>query len=1081
VPEGSPKTLSSSTAYRWVGLPCAPDRLRAGRFALRVGLLIGCLLAATEVQAQIELPPADPDEPIVISARRANRWRQGQYDVWLLGGECTIHQGANRCRSRDAVLWIKRDERTPAALPDEGEQDEQAAEPPQHKVIAYLEGNVQIEAGRREQTFQQPRNVGGERGWLGRFHSRSLQFRTPRRPGPEPPLKPTVYQNGMAARDPDAEGIRRTQFTANGADPAPTALPPAPLAAPPGQTLPEPSVAAAPVGRRRIQFFPRSSVPPQASWIPNPARDEGVLTIKQGVQIFISGLGAKAEHLDIQADSAVIWTVGSLADDLQEKYQDDNVPLEVYLEGHVVFRQGDRVIYADRMFYDVANKNGTIVDSDIFTPAPKFGGLMRLKSQLVRIAHGDTFYAQNSFFTSSRLGKPRFRVQAHEVFVEDHQIPEVDPDTGVPELDADSQEPVIKHDQTVTAKHNFFFVGPVPVFYWPRFSTNLDQPSTVIQNAYVQPDRIFGVWTEADFNAFQLLGLGDKRPEGMNWTLQTSDLTKRGLGGGTTATFNRPMFLGLGSVTANFKAWGLHDKGRDVLGYTRNGVIPETRDRGRVFGQFRQQLPKNYQLTGELGYISDLNFLEQYYEAEWDQNKDETTDLELKHIENNRSWSVYSSVRLNPFFTETNWFPRLEHYTLGQSLLGETLGERLPWLRDRLTWYEHTNVGYAQYRVIQKQPASAYGTVPFQWLPWELNSLGQPANVQGQQLVSRQEVDAPIDLGPFKFSPYAMGELASWGQDLNGNQFNRAWGQAGLRGSIPFWTANSAVENSLLNVHGIAHKAVFEFDASASDTNKRMTALPLYDPLDDNSQEHYRRRFAFLDYGGTTPFQFDPRSYALRSGLQNWVSSPVSEIADRLDAVRFGLRQRWQTKRGPPGHRRIIDWIVLNTGAVYFPNPNRDNFGQPIGLANFDFRWHVGDRLTLLSDGMYDFFPQAEKTFTVTGSVSQSPRLNWNVSFRTISGPFNYNYMTVTHTYMLSPKWMYTAGTSIALGNQNIGQNIAVTRIGESFVANVAFYVDNSKNNYGFNAMISPRFLGQQALRRIGGAAAPQQAMMGLQ
>ena len=82
-------------------------------------------------------------------------------------------------------------------------------------------------------------------------------------------------------------------------------------------------------------------------------------------------------------------------------------------------------------------------------------------------------------------------------------------------------------------------------------------------------------------------------------------------------------------------------------------LVPTTRDRGRVLETFRQQMPTyNMQLTGELGWISDPNFLEQYYEAEWDQRKDQTTDLELKRIVENRSWSVYSAVRLNRFFTE---------------------------------------------------------------------------------------------------------------------------------------------------------------------------------------------------------------------------------------------------------------------------------------------------------------------------------------------------------------------------------------------------------------------------------------------
>jgi hypothetical protein len=1040
--------LSRSTANRWVGLPCAQRVLCAATLALRMALAIGCWSAADLARGQIELPAARPSEPIVVSAEHAKKWRQGQYDVWLLHGNCTIHQGANRCRSRDAVLWVKYGKPLRGKIGEEALDDEQELEDSRHKIIAYLEGDVQIEAGRHEQRVQQPLNPANDRGWLGRFYSTApIEFRTPP-PEPEPPLKPTVYRKALERRNPDDEVIQRTQFLA----PEPAAAQPAPV-----------------VGTRRLRFFPRSSVNPQFRWVPNEAKDEGVGVFTGGLTVFISSENEE-EQLDISADNVVIWTTGVLQGDLQEQFQDDNVPLEVYLEGNVVFRQGDRVIYANRMFYDVNRQNGTIVDSEIFTPAPGYAGMLRLKSELVKVAHGDNFYARNSFVTSSGLGKPRYRVQAGEVFIEDHQRPVVNPLTGTPVLDPATHQPVIEHEQLVTSKNNFLFIGPVPVFYWPRFSTNLDQPSTFITSAFFQNDKVFGTWTEVELNSFQLLGIRNV-PKGLHWTFTLSNLSKRGFAAGTDVIFNQPSFLGGGPVTSNLQIWGLHDKGFDNLGRTRNHLAPEiaSRNRGRLLENYRQQLAGNFQLTGQIGYITDRNFLEQYYEAEWDQRPDELTDLELKRIIDNRSWSVYTSARLNPFFTETQWWPRADHFTLGQELLG-----------DRLTWYEHSNAGYASYRItnVPTDPADA---AIFQYLPWEKNTSGLPSNFRGSQLVTAHEIDAPFDLGPFKFSPYAMGQLAHWDQDLSYQQYNRAWGQAGLRGSIAFWASNPTIESRFLNVHGLAHKAVFEVDASASDANKRMTMLPLYDPINDNAQEHFQRRFMVMDYGGVLPYKYDPRSYALRSGLQNYVSSPVSEVADRFESVRFGLNQRWQTKRGPAGNRRIIDWIVLDAGGVYFPNSGRDNFGQPFGLVNYDFRWHVGDRVTMLSDGLFDFFSQGQRIFSVGTTIQQPPRMNWNVSFRSFNGPFTYNMVTLSNSYTLSPKWRVTWGTSFALNSYNIGQNISVTRVGESFVTSAAFYVDNSKANNGFNLMITPRFLGPQMLRRLGGANVPMSNQYGLE
>ncbi len=70
----------------------------------------------------------------------------------------------------------------------------------------------------------------------------------------------------------------------------------------------------------------------------------------------------------------------------------------------------------------------------------------------------------------------------------------------------------------------------------------------------------------------------------------------------------------------------------------------------------------------ELGYITDRNFLEQYFENEWDQQKDFSTALRLRNYNGNRMFDVFGQPRINDFFTETEWLPRADHYWLGQDL-----------------------------------------------------------------------------------------------------------------------------------------------------------------------------------------------------------------------------------------------------------------------------------------------------------------------------------------------------------------------------------------------------------------------------
>ena len=282
------------------------------------------------------------------------------------------------------------------------------------------------------------------------------------------------------------------------------------------------------------------------------------------------------------------------------------------------------------------------------------------------------------------------------------------------------------------------------------------------------------------------------------------------------------------------------------------------------------------------------------------------------------SYSLLAGYRLDNFVTETSWLPRADHFWLGQ-----------PLLRDTLTWYEHTNLAYARFDRTTVPENVSVGAItgaagPFNYLPWETGDRN------GGRYASRQELDWPFQLGVVKVVPYAMGELAHWDEDINGNPLNRAWGQAGVRATLPMWSIDPTISDDLLNIHGIAHKVTFDFEFSIAQASQHIDQLPLYDSLDDESVDAFRRRFLTTTFGLPSllltptgvPYipQIDERLYALRDGLQNWVSSPSTEIADNLTAIRLGIEQKWQTKRGPPDNRHIIDWITFDTHMTFFPD-----------------------------------------------------------------------------------------------------------------------------------------------------------------
>ena len=142
-------------------------------------------------------------------------------------------------------------------------------------------------------------------------------------------------------------------------------------------------------------------------------------------------------------------------------------------------------------------------------------------------------------------------------------------------------------------------------------------------------------------------------------------------------------------------------------------------------------------------------------------------------------------------------------------------------------------------------------------------------------------------------------------------------------------------QSSLLNVRGLAHKLDWTAEYFYADSDTNFEELPLYDPLDDDAQEQFRRRFIQDNFGLFLPGEFDPRTFALRQGLQRNVTNPSDVIADDLEQFRLGLHQRWQTKRGLPGRERIVDLLQFDVDLTIFPDEDRDNFGEAVGPVSY--------------------------------------------------------------------------------------------------------------------------------------------------
>lgn len=1088
--------------------------------------------------AEIGLPLSDPRFSIAVQAHTASKSKQGNYIVYQLSGGVKITQGSFRASCQKANLWVLSEEINPeepaATLPTSALNAVMNPQPMMHRVILDAQGDCDVQWSEEQRLRDQH--------WLGRLYSQHepkfevqvwhqqvepiqpldkntldlqspkdskvkdaivwtqqdeqahvrlaaqiLQSQpptaTPSIPASPPlgsgnsmqignstlggtvldpgsvPLFETIQPPAQVPNTPSlAQPVESFQLPAPTANSGPV---PIPLAAPVAASAPNVRSGVR-VGAKTFKISGRSGIDPLYSAKSRPERGDSVITVSRGIRLMIGDVAVQTSGglfdmgtVLIEADRCVVWTA-DLNRLLSQKI--DDLPVELYLEGNIVFQQGARVIYADRMYYNVQSEYGMILGAEVLTPAPKYEGIVRLKADVIQQRSRENFLANRAAMTSSRLGVPRYWLQSDRIELNDQrQSTEQTGLLGFGVLSPSGDTTAMK----AKARHNFVYMEGLPVAYWPILNTNVDTPSFYITGGRFRNDSIFGTQAMLDWNLYQILGLD--AIDGTKWTLSTDYLSKRGFALGTNFRYNLPSLHGGGPAFGEVDAWGLSDQGLDTLGRDRVNMVPESTTRGRIVWQHRQLLSPDQELWGEFGYISDRNFLEQYFEQEWDTFKDRSTALRYRHYYlGQQMLDVWGQVRLNDFFTETQWLPRLDHYWLGQDI------------GNFLTWYSHSQVGYGRLKVAST-PTDPQDAAKFQLQPWEQNS-------SGIQAVTRHELSLPFDTGHSKWTPFVSGEAAYWGEDINGDSLGRLTGQAGLRTSLPMIKVAPEFQSSLFNLNGLAHKVTFESETWYADTTKDMNLLPLYDPIDDNSQEHFRRRLVFNTFGGTLPNQFDSRDYAVRQGMQRYVSATSSQIvADQLQS-RFGIHQRWQTKRGVPGRERIADVVEFDVDAIYFGKPDRDNYGENLGGLNYEFRYHIGDRVTLLSDGYYDLFDRGLKATSIGTLISRPLRGDFYVGFTNLEGPISAQLLTTTLTYRMNDKWAAVGSAVYDFGpSGSNGHTIGLTRIGESFLFRIGLGVDSGRDNTSLQFAFEPRFLPTRGLGVVGGQAIPPAGFFGLE
>ncbi|MBN1359056.1 MAG: hypothetical protein JW993_00620 [Sedimentisphaerales bacterium] len=471
--------------------------------------------------------------------------------------------------------------------------------------------------------------------------------------------------------------------------------------------------------------------------------------------------------VELEADNLVYWQhAGDVNVPLSELMAAEQTDVSaVYVAGDVRLTEGPRTIRASEFYYDLRRRRGVAKEGVLSTFDAARGIPIYVRASELKLLAANEYAATDVSVTASEFRTPQVSLSAGRIHV-------IDRTEGPP---AGARSSDNRFDATMEDVRLKFY--DTTLFAWPSLRSDLQRPDVPIRGIRVGSDSTYGTSVETSWFFSRLLGL--QEPEGTDSTLHVDYYGKRGVGVGVDIAYERDTYFGrvLGYI--------INDNGEDRLSRTQLSVPVPQDMRGRFEFQHRHFLPYGWQLTAEASYLSDRNFLEQYYRSEFNAGKEQETLLHLKRIEDNWGLAVLGKTRVNDFLDQVEEMPSGEFHWTGQSLFG-----------DSFTFYSDTQASRYRYRY---------------------RSDSTPGEPEGffTYTMTRNELDAPLRFGrskvvPFVAATFGYEDGAGFQAALDGTSLERkdlvTIGEAGVRASTqPFWKVYSNVKSKFWDLDQLRH------------------------------------------------------------------------------------------------------------------------------------------------------------------------------------------------------------------------------------------------------------------------------------
>lgn len=689
--------------------------------------------------------------------------------------------------------------------------------------------------------------------------------------------------------------------------------------------------------------------------------------------------------LEITATRAVIFlreAAGS-GNDLGSLRFDAESVRGLYLEGDVVAISGDYTLRGPRVYYDLENDQAVMPDAVFQTYDARRGLPLVVRAKTIRQLADRQWSAEGARLATTSFADPVFSIGASSVTITQTQAAAGDaPRTARGEIGVEPSSigegagaggPLAARgggefsvsgsgadraeDATyVDARNITLRAGSVPFFWLPRFSG--DVQNIPLRDVRIENSSGSGAAFKTTWDLFSSTGL--ERPPGMRSNLLLDWYFDRGPGIGTQTQWDR------GNSESNLLAYTVpNDWGRDVLSSgLKRGRDEGEEFRGLLLADHNWNIDQNWSLQLETGIVSDENFVDAFFKPLAYQGREVTNAAYLKYQDDQSLFSglvkgAVNDFTVNQYLLQSQGYtvdklPEFSYFRAADDLLEQTAPGMLIWSSEyrlsrmalRFTKPTADELGFdtaARARAALGYDDPNLSPEDFLW-----NAGYREGDVLRAD--TRQELSSVFAWGPVKFNPFVTGRFTGYDDRGKFEEFApgnpededyRYWYATGMRMSTEIVRIDDSVESSLFDLHRTRHIIEPNVTIWYAGSNLSQNDLPVYD-------------------------------------------DQVESLATGA-AVRAGIDQTWQTKRGGPGRWRDVDVLKINAaiveasgdadtetplGRFFDYRPEYSNLGDHATLAA---AWQATDVVALTFDSIYDLENNQPARTSAGGLIQHSP------------------------------------------------------------------------------------------------------------